>query len=105
MDVDSVAIGAATSCLIGSAGCVEGNVVGSAVTGVAVRSEIGGVVGCARSWGGESVCARAACCPGGEGAEVVDGTDLAGAWFWGNADDRTCCVGDTMATFHLNASF
>jgi hypothetical protein len=78
---------------------------GSAAIGVAVRSEIGGVVGCARSWGGENVCAGAVCRAEVEGAEVVDGTTLAGAWFWDDADDWTCCVGDTMATFHLNASF
>ena len=73
-------------------------------TGVTVRSEIDGVVCCASGWGDGSVCAGVDCCTGGEGTEVVDGTDGAGAWFGGDAVSFTGCAGDTMATFHLNGS-
>src|SRR5204862_6629635 len=89
----------------GVVGCSGVGAGGSAPTGVTVRSEIAGVDCCASGRGDGSVCACLVCCAGGEGAEVVDGTDRAGAWFGGNAVGCwTGCVGDTMATFHLNGS-
>ena len=80
MDVDWAAIGAASSCLIGSVCCVGGGAGDSVTTEAPVLSENDGVVCCARGWGDENVCAGKVCDVGRGGAEVVDGTDWAGVW-------------------------
>ena len=81
MDVDSAAIGATVSCLIGSADCIGGGAGDSVTTAVLVRSEIEGAICCASGWGDESVCVSIVCCMGGEGGEAGGGMDRDEAWF------------------------
>lgn len=56
-------------------------------TGVSVRSAVDIVVCRASGWGAGSDCVGADRCTGGEGVEVVDGAERAGAWVCGDASD------------------